>query len=51
VGGLWLNFVRICYPNWSFFKRQQDETKLAKPEAFKEDPSQVWQFYHPRRQM
>ncbi|KAJ7348910.1 sirtuin [Mycena albidolilacea] len=36
AGGLWLNF---------------DETKLAKPEAFKEDPSQVWQFYHPRRQM
>ncbi|KAJ7199890.1 sirtuin [Mycena pura] len=35
LGGLWLNF---------------DETKLAKPEAFKEDPSQVWQFYHPRRQ-
>ncbi|KAJ7684423.1 sirtuin [Mycena polygramma] len=35
LGGLWLNF---------------DETKLAKPEAFKIDPSQVWQFYHPRRQ-
>ncbi|KAJ7494401.1 sirtuin [Mycena galericulata] len=35
LGGLWLNF---------------DETKLAKPEAFKEDPSKVWQFYHVRRQ-
>ncbi|KAJ7162980.1 sirtuin [Mycena filopes] len=36
LGGLWLNF---------------DETKLAKPEAFKEDPGQVWQFYHSRRQI
>ncbi|KAK7035907.1 sirtuin [Favolaschia claudopus] len=35
-GGLWLNF---------------DETKLAKPEAFTDDPSAVWQFYHTRRQM
>ncbi|KAJ7700817.1 DHS-like NAD/FAD-binding domain-containing protein, partial [Mycena rosella] len=34
-GGLWLNF---------------DETKLAKPDAFKEDPSRIWQFYHARRQ-
>ncbi|KAJ7253325.1 sirtuin [Mycena haematopus] len=35
LGGLWLNF---------------DETKLAKPEAFQEDPSRIWQFYHSRRQ-
>ncbi|KAJ6493695.1 sirtuin [Mycena vitilis] len=34
--GLWLNF---------------DQTKLAKPEAFKEDPSRVWLFYHARRQL
>ncbi|KAJ6630281.1 sirtuin [Mycena sp. CBHHK59/15] len=36
LGGLWLN---------------HDETKLATPEAFKEDPSRVWQFYHKRRQV
>ncbi|KAJ7765787.1 sirtuin [Mycena metata] len=35
VGGVWLNF---------------DQTKLANPEAFREDPSKVWQFYHARRQ-
>ncbi|KAI0784493.1 DHS-like NAD/FAD-binding domain-containing protein [Abortiporus biennis] len=29
--------------------RSLDATNLATPEAFKEDPSLVWQFYHHRR--
>lgn len=49
--GLWLDFVSI-YPVSSLpSKWLQDQTKLAKPEAFKEDPSRVWQFYHARRQL
>ncbi|KAM6503836.1 DHS-like NAD/FAD-binding domain containing protein [Amanita muscaria] len=36
AGGLWRNF---------------DVTRLATPEAFKESPSRVWQFYHYRREV
>ncbi|KAL5488325.1 hypothetical protein ACEPAI_6433 [Sanghuangporus weigelae] len=35
AGGLWRRF---------------DATRLATPEAFKRDPSRVWQFYHYRRE-
>lgn len=31
--------------------RQYDALSLATPEAFRDDPSLVWQFYHMRRQV
>lgn len=31
--------------------RQHDPLSLATPEAFRRDPSKVWQFYHYRRQV
>jgi NAD-dependent deacetylase sirtuin 5 len=36
AGGLWRNF---------------DAVSLATPEAFKDNPSRVWQFYHYRREV
>ena len=35
IGGLW---------------RKYDAIGLATPQAFKENPSRVWQFYHYRRE-